>query len=82
MSELQLLGTDDEQKSVVSMLNNPFQKDGIETVWLWARKGHDGSISWQGWVNFKVGSTEGKHTVEGPDFASVVKQLDELIKTL
>lgn len=83
MSELQLLGTNEEQSSIVSMLNNPFQKDGIQTVWIYARKSTlTGEVSWEGWVNFKVDTTEGKHTVSGPDFASVVKQLDTLIKSL
>lgn len=71
-----------EQQTGLSPLNNPFVKEGAETVWMYGRKSSDGSVIWEGWVNFKRGGTEGKHTVKGDSILSVLKQLDELIKSL
>lgn len=79
---LQLLNSESERE-YVSTLVDPFQKESIESITMWIRKGFlDRSVTFSADVKFKRGSTEGRHEIKADDFASLVKQVDDFIKHL
>lgn len=65
-------------------LENPFQADKVKEIWMWIRKDtfNPKVITFESWVTFKNGGTEGKQTIKANSFVELAKLTDEFINTL
>lgn len=60
-----------------SVLNNPFLKEKVESIWMCYHMGE-----FRGHIEFKNGSSEGKQNFKGNSFEDIALQMKEFIDAL
>lgn len=68
----------------LSVINNPFNKDGIKSVSIRYERKFLGNGEWEatGWIEFQNGDTKGSQKFEAPTFDEVVLQMKACINQL
>jgi hypothetical protein len=73
----------EETKKAISVINDPFGKDNVETIYVcFYNKGY-GKPHWQATVAFKNGNTKGEQRTPNCDtFEEVLEQLKAVFKSV
>jgi len=81
---MELFKSKQEQESFVSDYKNPFMSDKCERIFMHIRKDifSEGEIIYEAVVKFKNGNTSGEQQIDASDFPSLVKKVEQFIKSL
>lgn len=80
---LEIFKTQEQQKQFVDTYQDPFKSDKIECVSFWVRKNaFCEGMSVYAHIDFVNGNTKGEHKIIAADFQTLVRQVDEFIKSL
>lgn len=81
---LSLFRTDEEKKSFVTTFNDPFKAENVTSITMTIEKSYwtNNVTKYKACVYFKSGKTSGNHDLEADDFSSLVKLVEEFIKSL
>ena len=82
---IELFKNTEEKKSFISTHSDPFKSDKIELIRFNIRNSSwwtNGKTTYTSYIDFKNGNTTGSHTIEAPDFVSLIQQTETFIKNL
>jgi hypothetical protein len=75
-----------QKEQNLTEFNDPFNSNCCESINLWIRKPifsfSEQKIEYKAMIEFKSGNTSGRQTIESEDFSSLLKKVEDFVKSL